>query len=113
VGGAAILRAMAVTLQLTPAALALLGVVAAVAHEMPRGCHAVTNHDVLRVPHGYLIPGLNRFVRDEDAIRSGSAPSAMALTRYSCRRAFLTEMNHEQSRQRHDQRRDAQPDHPH
>lgn len=54
------------------AALILLGsCVVARAHDMPRGCYAVTNHDVLRVPHGYLIPGLNRFVRDDDAIRSG------------------------------------------
>lgn len=50
-------------------ALLLSAIAVAVAHEMPRGCYAVTN--VLVVPHGYLIPGLNRFVHDDDALRSG------------------------------------------
>lgn len=53
------------------AAMILLGSCVVRANDMPRGCYRVTNHDVLRVPHGYLIPGLNRFVRDEDAIPSG------------------------------------------
>lgn len=63
---------MATTRLFIAAALILLGsCVVARAHDMPRGCYAVTNHDVLVVPDGYLIVGLGRFVHFDDAIRSG------------------------------------------
>lgn len=63
---------MATTRLFLAAALILLGsCVVARAHDMPRGCYVVTNADVSRIPHGYLIIGVNRFVPDEDVIPSG------------------------------------------
>lgn len=41
------------------------------AHDIPRGCYRLSEDAISVVPHGFIVVGVNYFVRDLNVSRSG------------------------------------------